>query len=183
MALFLGRVNLNARLSADRPPVGARESERSVDRYGWGEHMARSLTAILALDTVGYSRLMAADEEGTHARLKAHREELLDPTIAKYQGHVIKNTGDGLLAEFPSAVDCVACAVEIQRRMARRNQDVVPDRRLELRIGINVGDVMKDGGYLRHGSERRGSAGRPRGPRRHPDLRGRLSPNSRQAGD
>ena len=75
--------------------------------------MARSLTAILALDTVGYSRLMAADEEGTHARLKAHREELLDPTIAKYQGHVIKNTGDGLLAEFPSAVDCVACAVEM----------------------------------------------------------------------
>ena len=65
--------------------------------------MARSLTAILALDTVGYSRLMAADEEGTHARLKAHREELLDPTIAKYQGHVIKNTGDGLLAEFPSS--------------------------------------------------------------------------------
>ena len=110
--------------------------------------MARSLKAILALDTVGYSRLMAADEEGTHARLKAHREELLDPAIAKYQGHVIKNTGDGLLAEFPSAVDCVACAVEIQRRMARRNQDVVPDRRLELRIGINVGDIMKDAGDI-----------------------------------
>ena len=115
--------------------------------------MARSLEAILALDMVGYSRLMAADEEGTHARLKAHREELLDPAITKYQGHVIKNTGDGLLAEFPSAVDCVACAVEIQRRMARRNQDVVPDRRMELRIGINVGDIMKDGGgYLRHWS-------------------------------
>ena len=110
--------------------------------------MARSLKAILALDTVGYSRLMAADEEGTHARLKAHREELLDPAIAKYQGHVIKNTGDGLLAEFPSGVDCVACAVEIQRRMARRNQDVVPDRRLELRIGINVGDIMKDAGDI-----------------------------------
>ena len=139
--------------------LGARESERSnewqiVLRWGrvnlnevWtvmaGEHMA-----ILALDTVGYSRLMAADEEGTHARLKAHREELLDPAIAKYQGHVIKNTGDGLLAEFPSAVDCVACAVEIQRRMARRNQDVVPDRRLELRIGINVGDIMKDAGDI-----------------------------------
>ena len=113
-----------------------------------GEHMARSLKAILALGTVGYSRLMAADEEGTHARLKAHREELLDPAIAKYQGNVIKNTGDGLLVEFPSAVDCVACAVEIQRRMARRNQDVVPDRRLDLRIGINVGDVMKDGGDI-----------------------------------
>ena len=110
--------------------------------------MARSLKAILALDTVGYSRLMAADEEGTHARLKAHREELLDPAIAKYQGHVIKNTGDGLLAEFPSAVDCVACAVEIQRRMARRNQDVVTDRRMELRIGINVGDIMKDAGDI-----------------------------------
>ena len=141
-----GRVNLNLGV-ADRPPVGARESERIVDVMA-GEHMARSLKAILALDTVGYSRLMAADEEGTHARLKAHREELLDPAIAKYQGHVIKNTGDGLLAEFSSAVDCVACAVEIQRRMARRNQDVVPDRRLELRIGINVGDVMKDGGIF-----------------------------------
>ena len=110
--------------------------------------MVRSLEAIMALDMVGYSRLMAADEEGTHARLKAHREELLDPAITKYRGHVIKNTGDGLLAEFPSAVDCVACAVEIQRRMARRNQDVVPDRRMELRIGINVGDIMKDGGDI-----------------------------------
>ena len=97
--------------------------------------MARSLEAILALDMVGYSRLMAADEEGTHARLKAHREELLDPAITKYQGHVIKNTGDGLLAEFPCAVDCVACAVEIQRRMARRNQDVVPDRRMDVNGG------------------------------------------------
>ena len=72
----------------------------------------------MALDTVGYSRLKAADEEGTHARLKAHRGELLDPAFARCQGHVIKNTGDGLLAEFPSAVDCVACSVEIQRRMA-----------------------------------------------------------------
>ena len=107
--------------------------------------MARSLEAILALDMVGYSRLMAADEEGTHARLKAHREELLDPAIAKYQGHVIKSTGDGLLAEFSSAVDCVACAVVSGEWL---NQDVVPDRRLELRIGINVGDVMKDGGDI-----------------------------------
>ena len=106
----------------------------------------RKLATILAADVVGYSRLTAADEEGTHARFKASLTEVIDPTIAKYQGRVIKNTGDGFLAEFASAVNCVACAVEIQRRLGRRNQDVVADRRLEFRFGINIGDVIADGG-------------------------------------
>ena len=106
----------------------------------------RKLATILAADVVGYSRLTAADEEGTHARLKASLTEVIDPTIAKYQGRVIKNTGDGFLAEFASAVSCVACAVEIQRRLGRRNQDVVADRRMEFRLGINIGDVIADGG-------------------------------------
>ena len=106
----------------------------------------RKLATILAADVVGYSRLTAADEEGTHARFKASLAEVIEPAIAKYQGRVIKNTGDGFLAEFASAVNCVACAVEIQRRLGRRNQDVVADRRLEFRFGINIGDVIADGG-------------------------------------
>ena len=106
----------------------------------------RKLATILAADVVGYSRLTAADEEGTHARFKASLAEVIEPAIAKYQGRVIKNTGDGFLAEFASAVSCVACAVEIQRRLGRRNQDVVADRRLEFRFGINIGDVIADGG-------------------------------------
>ena len=106
----------------------------------------RKLATILAADVVGYSRLTAADEEGTHARFKASLAEVIEPAIAKYQGRVIKNTGDGFLAEFASAVSCVACAVEIQRRLGRRNQDAVADRRMEFRFGINIGDVIADGG-------------------------------------
>ena len=106
----------------------------------------RKLATILAADVVEYSRLTAAGEEGTHARFKASLAEVIEPAIAKYQGRVIKNTGDGFLAEFASAVSCVACAVEIQRRLGRRNQDVVADRRMEFRFGINIGDVIADGG-------------------------------------
>ena len=106
----------------------------------------RKLATILAADVVGYSRLTAADEEGTHARFKASLTEVIDPAIAKYQGRIFQNTGDGFLAEFASAVNCVASAVEIQRRLGRRNQDVVADRRLEFRFGINIGDVIADGG-------------------------------------
>ena len=83
----------------------------------------RRLTAILAADVAGYSRLMGADEEGTHERLKAHFRELVDPKIAEHRGRVVKNTGDGLLAEFPSVVGAVRCAVEVQRGMAERNAD------------------------------------------------------------
>ena len=106
----------------------------------------RRLTAILAADVAGYSRLMGADEEGTHARLKAHRHDLIDKRIRKHRGRIFKTTGDGLLAEFASAVDAVRCATEVQREMVKRNADVPEDIRIEFRIGINVGDVIEDGG-------------------------------------
>ena len=102
----------------------------------------RRLAAILAADVVGYSRLMGADEEGTHERLKAHLRELIDPKIAEHRGRIVKNTGDGLLAEFSSVVDAVRCAVEIQRGMVEREPKVPEDRQIRFRIGINVGDVI-----------------------------------------
>src|SRR5215475_8270757 len=88
----------------------------------------RRLAAVLAADMVGYSRLMEVDEAGTLARLKTHRLELIDPSIAKNRGRIIKTTGDGMLVEFQSVVDAITCAGEIQRRMARRNADVAPAR-------------------------------------------------------
>ena len=102
----------------------------------------RRLSAILAADMVGYSRLMEADETGTLARLRTHRLELVDPAIAKNKGHIIKTTGDGMLVEFQSVADAVECAAEIQRRMTRRNADVSPARWIQFRIGINLGDVI-----------------------------------------
>jgi adenylate cyclase len=102
----------------------------------------RRLAAVLAADMVGYSRLMEVDEAGTLARLKTHRLELVDPSIAKNRGRIIKTTGDGLLVEFQSVADAVLCAAEIQRRMARRNADVSPARWIQFRIGINLGDVI-----------------------------------------
>ena len=102
----------------------------------------RRLAAVLAADMVGYSRLMEVDETGTLARLKTHRIELIDPCIAKNRGRIIKTTGDGMLVEFYSVADAVLCAAEIQRRMARRNVDVAPSRWIQLRIGINLGDVI-----------------------------------------
>jgi adenylate cyclase len=108
----------------------------------------RRLAAILAADMVGYSRLMGADEEGTHARFKAHLVELLDPKIRKHHGRVVKTTGDGVLAEFASVVDAVRCAGEIQRAMADRDLDLAEERRLRFRIGVNLGDVIADGGDI-----------------------------------
>jgi adenylate cyclase len=105
----------------------------------------RKLVAILAADVVGYSRLMEVDEAGTLARLKTHRLELVDPAIAKNRGRLIKTTGDGLLVEFPSVVDAVQCAAEIQQRMAQRNADVSAARAIQFRIGINLGDVIVEG--------------------------------------
>ena len=102
----------------------------------------RRLTAILAADVAGYSRLMGADEEGTHERLKAHLRELIEPKIAEHRGRIVKNTGDGFLAEFSSVVDAVRCAVEVQRLMAARNEATPPENRIEFRIGINLGDVI-----------------------------------------
>ena len=98
----------------------------------------------MAADVVGYSRLMGANEVATLNSFKAHRAELLDPTIAAHQGRIVKLTGDGLLAEFPSVVNAVDCAAEVQREMRRRNLDVAEDRRLEFRIGVNLGDVIVD---------------------------------------
>jgi adenylate cyclase len=104
----------------------------------------RRLAAILAADVAGYSRLMGADEEGTLSRLKALRREVADPKIKEHRGRIVKTTGDGLLLEFASVVDAVRCAVEVQREMAERNTDVPPDRRIEFRMGINVGDIIRD---------------------------------------
>ena len=104
----------------------------------------RRLAAVLSADMVGYSRLMEVDEMGTLARLKTHRIELIDPAIAKNRGRIIKTTGDGMLVEFHSVVDAVLCAAELQRRMARRNADVLPARWIQFRIGINLGDVIVD---------------------------------------
>lgn len=106
--------------------------------------MEQRLAAVLAADMAGYSRLMEADEAGTVARLRTHRIELIDPAIAKNKGHLIKTTGDGMLVEFQSVTDAVKCAVEIQSRMKRRNADVAQDRRIEFRIGINLGDIIFD---------------------------------------
>ena len=113
-----------------------------------GERVQRRLTAILAADIAGYSRLMGADEEGTLAQLKAHRHALLDPKIEEHQGRIVKTTGDGMLAEFASVVDALRCAIEIQRGMLGRNADVPQERRIEFRVGINVGDIIIDGGDI-----------------------------------
>ena len=113
-----------------------------------GERVERRLSAILAADVAGYSRLMGANEEGTLAALKAIRRELADPKIAEHRGRIVKTTGDGLLVEFASVVDAVRCAVEIQREMALRNAPVPAERRIELRIGINLGDIIIDEGDI-----------------------------------
>jgi TolB-like protein/class 3 adenylate cyclase/Flp pilus assembly protein TadD len=105
----------------------------------------RRLAAILAADVAGYSRLMGADEEGTHERLQAHIRGLVNPKIAEHRGRIVKNTGDGFLAEFPSVIDGARCAVQIQHGMAEREPDVPEDRRIRFRIGINLGDVIAEG--------------------------------------
>jgi len=104
--------------------------------------LERRLSAILAADVAGYSRLMGLDEEGTHVQLKDHLRRLFEPKIAEHRGRVVKNTGDGMLVEFSSVVDALRCAVEVQRGMAARNAEVLQDKRIEFRVGINVGDVI-----------------------------------------
>jgi adenylate cyclase len=113
------------------------------------EHrVERRLAAVLAADVVGYSRLMGADAEGTLARLNAHRREFLVPTVAEHNGRIVKRTGDGLLVEFGSAVDATRCAIQTQRGMAQRNKDVPAERRIEIRIGIHVGDIIIEDGDI-----------------------------------
>ena len=104
----------------------------------------RRLAAILAADVAGYSRLMGADEEGTLERLKAVRHELVDHKIKEHRGRIVKTTGDGMLVEFASVVDAVRCAVEVQRAMVERNTGVPENKRIEFRIGINLGDIILD---------------------------------------
>src|SRR5262249_38806700 len=110
--------------------------------------LERRLTAILAADVAGYSRLTSTDEEGTHVQLKEHLRSLVDPKINEHRGHVVKNTGDGMLTEFSSVVDAVRCALDIQRGMAERNAGVPQERRIEFRIGIHVGDIIADTGDI-----------------------------------
>ncbi|MGO8865268.1 MAG: adenylate/guanylate cyclase domain-containing protein [Alphaproteobacteria bacterium] len=114
------------------------------------ERVERKLAAVLAADVAGYSRLMGADEEGTLARLKAHRAEVIDPKIAEHRGRVVKTTGDGILIEFSSVVDAVRCATEVQRAMAERNAEIPDVKRIEFRVGINLGDIIIDGSDI-HG--------------------------------
>src|SRR6516165_5341981 len=117
-------------------------------RTGGAMTQTRRLAAILAADVAGYSRLIGADEGGTLERLRALRRELLDPKIAEHKGRLVKTTGDGLLVEFGSVVDALRCAVEVQHEMAGRNTGVPPDNRIELRIGINVGDIVVEDGDI-----------------------------------
>src|SRR5215472_14859573 len=123
-------------------PTGERSTALASER------VERRLTAILAADVAGYSRLTGLDEEGTHVQLQDHLRSLVDPKIAEHRGRVVKTTGDGLLAEFSSVVDAVRCAVDVQQGMAKRNVDVPEEKRIEFRIGINVGDVMIDRGDI-----------------------------------
>ena len=108
------------------------------------DQIKRKLAAILAADIAGYSRLMGVDEAGTLARLKEYRRELIDPKTKQYRGRVVKTTGDGILIEFPSVVDAVSDAIDVQQGMRQRNADIPPEKRIEFRIGINLGDVIID---------------------------------------
>ena len=112
------------------------------------ERPKRRLAAILASDVVGYSRLMGVNEERTLAQLQAHQRELLEPSISEHRGRIVKTTGDGMLVEFASVVDALRCATEIQRGMTERNAEVPTAERIEFRIGINVGDIMSEGGDI-----------------------------------
>ena len=104
--------------------------------------LERRLAAVLAADVAGYSRLMSADEEGTHKRLLAYRREVIEPKVRQHRGRVVKHTGDGALVEFGSAVGAVRCALEMQKLIAARNAKVPQNRRIEFRIGVNLGDVI-----------------------------------------
>jgi class 3 adenylate cyclase/TolB-like protein/Tfp pilus assembly protein PilF len=112
------------------------------------DRIERRLVAILAADVAGYSRLTGVDEEGTHVQLQAHLRALVDPKVAEHRGRVVKNTGDGMLAEFSSVVDAVRCALDVQRGMAERNAGVPDEKRIEFRMGINVGDIIIDRGDI-----------------------------------
>jgi adenylate cyclase len=131
---------------ADR--IGSFRRHRRGDTTTDGKPVERRLAAIMAADVVGYSRLMGADEIGTLRALRAHRRELIDPKIAAHRGRIVKTTGDGVLVEFPSAVEAVACAISAQRGIALRNAGVAEDKRLIFRIGVNIGDIISEAGDI-----------------------------------
>jgi adenylate cyclase len=112
------------------------------------ERVERRLAAILAADVAGYSRLMERDEAGTLARLRTLRRDLIDPKIAAHKGRIVKTTGDGILVEFTSVVEAVACAVAVQQGMAARNNATADDERIQFRVGINSGDVIVEDGDI-----------------------------------
>jgi adenylate cyclase len=114
------------------------------------QRVERKLAAILAADVAGYSRLMGVDEEGTLSRMKAIQREVIEPAIAEHRGRMVKTTGDGFLVEFASVVDAVRCAAAIQRQVIDRDRAQPGTRRVELRMGVNLGDVITDAGDL-HG--------------------------------
>jgi adenylate cyclase len=121
---------------------------RLEDNAVEAQRVERKLTAILAADIAGYSRLMGADEEGNVARLKTLRRELIHPKIKEHSGHIVTTTGDGILIEFPSVVEAVCYALEVQQGMAKRNADVPQGKRIEFRVGINLGDVIIERGDI-----------------------------------
>src|SRR5215468_8364832 len=112
------------------------------------EPVERRLAAILAADVAGYSRLIGADEEGTLARLRAHRQEVIDPKISERRGRIVKTTGDGLLVEFTSVVDALRCASEIQSAMAEGNATIAAEKCIEFRIGVHQGDIVVEDGDI-----------------------------------
>jgi adenylate cyclase len=122
----------------------APKAARLFKRLRSADHrrLERRLAAILAADVVGYSRLMSVDEEGTHFRLLAYRREVIAPKVREHRGRIVKHTGDGALVEFSSVVDAVRCALDVQRILRARNAELPADRRIEFRIGVNLGDVI-----------------------------------------
>src|SRR5215470_5817060 len=145
----LGRSDPTVLRTAPRAAGGGDLRRRAAQgRDAGGMNATRRLAAILAADVAGYSRLMGVDEEGTLERLKALRCELVDPKIAEHRGRLAKTTGDGLLVEFGSVVDALRCAVAVQQAMPERNTGIAAESRIELRIGINLGDVIVEGDYL-----------------------------------
>jgi adenylate cyclase len=107
--------------------------------------VSRRLVAVVVADVVGYSRLMERDEAGTHERLRKLRDELIDPKIAEHGGRIVHTSGDGMLLDFPSATSALRCAVEVQRELGARNLYVAADEKIELRVGINLGDIIVEG--------------------------------------
>jgi TolB-like protein len=138
-------MKLHPAVTAAALPIASRIATAQTGGALASQRVERRLMAILAADVAGYSRLVGADEEGTLARWKAHWRELIDPKITEHRGRIVRITGDGLLVEFASVIAAVRCAIEVQRAMAERNDDVPREKQIEFRMGINVGDIIIDG--------------------------------------